>query len=279
MNSEGCELTVHGVGVSPLCPITVRVRPLPQALAGSSTTRHAEERRPAEPKVEISVGTESPNAEGEDQLWRHAIDEARGGTNFLAFISDTDFKEAALVILPQLLWPNAIANPETGPEPAGQVFVASIDRTAPQTEKYWCMNEFVTAIADFPALADGIPGVEAPVRRLRCAHVAAALILMGGDTTPSIHGLTEELGLRLALAWAWYTGPLVEARTHSASSTELFRLRPEAVTRLHKVWYVLRTTPNIQKVVKYNAARSRDAQRAWLDALTLQQLELTTTQG
>mgnify|MGYP007078242623 CR=1 FL=1 len=50
------------------------------------------------------MGALCPNAEGEDQLWLHAMEEASHGTNFLASISDTDSKEAALVILPRLIF-------------------------------------------------------------------------------------------------------------------------------------------------------------------------------
>jgi hypothetical protein len=119
-----------------------------------------------------------------------------------------------------------------------------------------------------PALCEGIPGATPSVKRLRCAHVAAALVLMGGDTTPLIHGLSEEVGLRVAFDWAWYTGVLVEAHTHEPSSLEVFRLRPEAVQRLHKVWYLHRV-PSIQKVLKFEPDRGREAQRAWLDAMSL----------
>jgi hypothetical protein len=233
------------------------------------------DRRGVEGKVQVSVGPRSANAEGEDQLWRHALEEVSrsADANFLAFISDTDFKEAALVLLPRRLFPDGAALP------TGHIFVASIDRSAPQTQQYWCMNELITAVARSPALADGIPGGPAPLvrtlaaaQRLRCGHLAAALVLMGGDTTPSIHGLTEQVGVSLVCAWAWYTGPLVEAYTHHLSGLEVFKLIPEAVLRLHKVWYVLRSTPNIQKELKYNAQRGREAQRAWFDGWTLEQI-------
>jgi hypothetical protein len=272
---EDCSLTLHGVGADPLQPITVRALPAPAPAPGGQTTRHAHDRRGVEGKVQVSVGPRSANAEGEDQLWRHALEEVSrsADANFLAFISDTDFKEAALVLLPRRLFPDGAALP------TGHIFVASIDRSAPQTQQYWCMNELITAVARSPALADGIPGGPAPLvrtlaaaQRLRCGHLAAALVLMGGDTTPSIHGLTEQAGVSLVCTWAWYTGPLVEAYTHHLSGLEVFKLIPEAVLRLHKVWYVLRSTPNIQKELKYNAQRGREAQRAWFDGWTLEQI-------
>ena len=100
----------------------------------------------------------------------------------------------------------------------------SVDRASPQTEPYWCLNEMVKAVATLPALCEGVPGDTPVANRLRSAHVAAVLVLMGGDTTPSIHGLTEEVSLHVAFAWSWYTGPLVEAFYHRASSLEVFRL-------------------------------------------------------
>jgi len=271
---SGCELTVHGVGAHPTRPITIRVRPpsaAPAVTGGQLGTRHAHDRRGVEPKVEISMGEISDNAEGEDQLWRHALEEVSAGAHFLAYISDTDFKEAALVLLPRLLFPSSLTTPSVTPN-IGHVMVASVDRTAPQAEKYWSMNEFVTAVATSEVLTRAIPAGtlgEMGARRVRCAHVAAALILMGGDTTPGIHGLTEELGLKLAVQWAWYTGPLVEPFVHEGRiALEVFRLLPAAVYRLHKVWYVLRTTPNIKKAVGYSDERSDGAQRAWFEALT-----------
>ena len=107
----GCELTVHGVGANPARPITVRVRPPSAAAGGQLGTRHAHDRRGVEPKVEISIGEISDNAEGEDQLWRHALEEVSAGAHFLAYISDTDFKEAALVLLPRLLFPSSLTTP------------------------------------------------------------------------------------------------------------------------------------------------------------------------
>ena len=267
----GCELTVHGVGANPARPITVRVRPPSAATGGQLGTRHAHDRRGVEPKVEISTGEISDNAEGEDQLWRHALEEVSAGAHFLAYISDTDFKEAALVLLPRLLFPDPDTVMTTPPN-IGHIMVASVDRSAPQAEKYWSMNEFVTTVATSEVLTRAIPAGtlgEMGARRVRCAHVAAALILMGGDTTPGIHGLTEELGLKLAVQWAWYTGPLVEPFVHEGRiALEVFRLLPAAVSRLHKVWYVLRTTPNIKKAVGFSDERSDGAQRAWFDGLT-----------
>ena len=280
----GCELTFHGVGATPLRPITVRVRPPPAAVApGLQGTRYAQERRGVEPKVDVLTGPLSANAEGEEQLWRHALEEiikVQDGSlqSFMSFISDTDYKEASLVLLPRLLFA------DSGAIPTGHVFVASIDRSAPQAEKYWSMNEFVTAVATSPALSDAIPGgpplmrSEHAARRMRCAHVAAALILMGGDTTPSIHGLTEERGLQLVVAWAWYTGALVEPFTHAPSGLEVFRLVPIAVTRLHKVWPVLRTSPNIQKLLKYPEPHTRAAKKAWFDSVTLEQVATAVLQ-
>jgi hypothetical protein len=188
---------------------------------------------------------------------------------------------AALLVLPRLLFPDAAAPAALA---IGHVFVASIDRSAPQTEKYWSLNEFVTAVSTFPALTDAICGgppllmSEFAARRIRCAHVAAILILMGGDTTPSIYGLTEEIGLQLAVGWTWYTGALVEPVTHPLSGLEVFQLVPEAVTRLHKVWYVLRTTPNIKKLLKYTDSRARDTRREWFDNVTLEQVAAAVLQ-
>ena len=263
----GCLLTLHGVGRQPLRPLTVCVHASVEAPAGGqqATTRHAADRRPVAPKVEVSLGSASANAEGEDQLWRHAVEEASGGVNFLAYISDTDFKEASLVVMPRGLFPDDGSATITG-----SIMVASVDRGSPQTEPYWCLNELVVVVASSPLLCDGIPGDTPAAQRLRCAHIAAALILMGGDTTPLIHGLTEELGLKVAAEWAWYTGPVVEAYQHGG--LEVFRLRPEAVLRLHRVWYIHRTTPNIQKELKFDAQRSREAQRAWLDEQSWERL-------
>jgi hypothetical protein len=58
----------------------------------------------------------------------------------------------------------------------------------------------------------------------------------------------------------------------------VYRLLPVAVTRLHKVWYVLRTTPNIQKLLKYERTRSREAQRTWFDDLTMDQVAAAVLQ-
>ena len=270
----GCTLTLHGVGRNPQRPLTVCVKPPVEPRAGEHATRHAGERRPVEPGIEVSAGLPSANAEGEDQLWRHAVEEVERSTNFLAFISDTDFKEAALVTLPRLLWPDGGGDTSS----VGRVMVASVDRSSPQSEPYWCMNELVEAVASLPALVDGIPGDTHATRRLRCAHVAAALVLMGGDTTPAVHGLTEEAGLKAALTWAWYTGCLVEPYQYSASSPEVFRVLPDAAVRLHKVWYLVRSTPNVQKKVKFDIQRSRPAQRAWLDAISLEELATAVLQ-
>ena len=277
----GCELTLHGVGPTPLRPITARVSALPNAAPGQQGTRHAQVRRSVEPKLDVVTGQPSANAEGEDQLWRHALEEVSRGAHFLSFISDTDFKVAALLVLPRLLFPDAAAPAALA---IGHVFVASIDRSAPQTEKYWSLKEFVTAVSTFPALTDAIRGgpplllSEFTARRIRCAHVAAILILMGGDTTPSIYGLTEEIGLQLGVGWTWYTGALVEPVTHRLSGLEVFQLVPEAVTRLHKVWYVLRTTPNIKKLLKYTDSRARDTRRVWFDNLKLDQVAAAVLQ-
>jgi hypothetical protein len=270
----GCSLTLHGVGKTPQRPITVTVHAPVEPGPGEPATRNAGERRPVEPKVEVSSGAPCPNAEGEDQLWLHAMAETSKGANFIAFISDTDFKEAALVVMPRRLFPDGGG----GGTRAGRVFVASVDRGSPQSEPYWCMDELVEAVAAFPALVDGIPGDTPATRRLRCAHMAAALILMGGDTTPSIHGLSEEVGLKAELEWAWYTGPLVEPYVHSASGLEVFRVLPEASVRMHKVWYLHRTAPNIQKLLKYEPNRSRDAQRGWMDAISLETLRSAVLQ-
>jgi hypothetical protein len=137
----GCSLTLHGVGRSPKQPLTVRVHP-PVEPTGERETYHAAERRPVEQRIEISSGEPCPNAEGEDQLWLHAMYEAIRGCNFIAYISDTDFKEAGLVVMPQRLFPDADAGGTLG-----RIFVASVDRRSPQTEPYWCLNEFVKAVA------------------------------------------------------------------------------------------------------------------------------------
>ena len=270
---EGCQLTLHGVGSQQLRPITIRVSAAAVGEQQQQATRGAHDRRAAAPKVDVVTGQPSANAEGEDQLWRHALDEALLGHNFLAMISDTDFKVMALVILPRHLFP------DNGPALAmGRIFISSVDRSSPQAEPYWCANDLVCAVANSPALIDGIPGgppillSSSQAQRIRCAHVAAAVVLMGGDTTPSIHGLTEELGLKLAVTWAWFTGSLVETFEHQASGLEAFRLCPEAVRRLHKIWYLFRKMPTIHKLLKFNSARQRDAQRSWLDGLSLEQL-------
>jgi len=151
----GCQLTLHGVGQTPLRPLLIRVTQAPGAAGGQAATRHAQDRRPVEPRVEVSSLDPSANAEGEDQLWRHALEEARAGHSFQAYISDTDFKEAALVLVPQQLFPDS---PRPGrPGAFGRIFVAPVDRSAPQTTQYWSMNEFVTAVATLPALVDAIP--------------------------------------------------------------------------------------------------------------------------
>ena len=273
-----CELTLHGVGATPLRPMKVSVKSV--AVPGGGVTRNVQDRRPVESvKVEIMQGKVSANAEGEDQLWRHAIEEAKSGvgSGFLAYISDTDFKVAALVIMPIHLFL------EDGAAPGiGRVMQASVDRSAPQHEQYWCMNELVSAVAILPILVEAIVGGPAPLslteaaaKRVRCAHVAAAIVLMGGDTTPSIHGLTEPIGLRGAIMWVWYTGALVEICVRDGH--EVFRLLPEAVARLHKVWYVLRSTPNIQKLVDYKN-RSRPSQQQWLNALTYEKISTAVLQ-
>ena len=264
----GCELTLHGVGASPLQPLTVRVHDRPSATAETAAaTRHADDRRPAEPRVEIRRGEPSPNAEGEDQLWRHACEEVSMGCNFLAYVADTDYKEAALVLLPRLMFPEHGAPSH----PLGLVFVAPVNRGAPQTQPYWCMNEFVDSVAMLPDLVIALPGDTPAARRLRCAHMAAVLVLLGGDTTPAIQGLADQ-GIQLAVSWAWYTDWLVEASTHVASGLEIFRLKEDAVIRLHKILYLFRARPNIQKLLKFDDQRQHDAQRAWLDALTIEML-------
>ena len=68
--------------------------------------------------------------------------EAIRGCNFIAYISDTDFKEAGLFVMPQRLFPDADAGGTLG-----RIFVASVDRRSQQTEPYWCLNEFVKAVA------------------------------------------------------------------------------------------------------------------------------------
>ena len=168
-------------------------------------------------------GPRSPNTEGEDELLRRGLDTVATGAPFVALIDDIDFRAASLVTLPRLLFVDDVVA-RVHP---GQLFWGKVDRSVAASMEYYSMNELVAGVASNAQLVAAIPAgplagtlrSEAVSRRLRCAYVAAVMVLLGGDTTPGIHCMNEELGLKLAVAHAPYVcaaGSLVAARLHSA---------------------------------------------------------------
>ena len=196
------------------------------------------------------LGERSPNTEGEDELLRCALETVVKGISFLALVDDIDFRAACLVTLSALLFVDGGVQP-----PIGRLFYAKPERSRPEAMEFWCMNDMLIGITHHPMLVQAIPGgppplvrTEAVACRLRCAYVAATMVLLGGDTTPPIVNVNEELGLRLAIEHASYVcsvGLLVFPELHQPSGTEVYRLQREAVMRLHTIWYIHRRTPNI----------------------------------
>ena len=222
------------------------------------------------PRLTSTVSTSrSPNTEGEDELLGRGLDHISTGSSFLALIDDIDFRAASLVTLPALMFPDAAATTTLG-----HLFYSKVDRTSASGMEFFSMNEMIEGIANNVTLAEAIRGGPPPLaltlpaaQRLRCAYVAAAMVLLGGDTTPGIHNVNEELGLKLAVHFASYVcsgSPLVFAAIHEASGTEIYKLDREAVIRLHRIWYIHRRTPDIKKKLepRFDAAAAAASPQA-----------------